>query len=264
MIVADENFFAFGLGYVARHAGAGTGTSSRAGGIAFDAVNAQTLAPYRHVLISVPPNADGDPVLTRYGDLLAAQDITCVVYLSTTGVYGDTGGAWVDETSLCNPSEPRSQWRLSAERAWQDWARVHHKPLFIMRLSGIYGPGRNVLDDLRAGRARRILKPGHVFGRIHADDIARAIHLAFAQPDKAGVYNLTDDEPAPSDKVVEYGAQLLGLAPPPAVPWTDADLSPMARSFYAACRRVRNDKIKQELGLVLRYPTYREGLRALL
>ncbi|SLN23518.1 SDR family oxidoreductase [Oceanibacterium hippocampi] len=223
------------------------------------------LAGYSHLLLSIPPVAEGDPVLDAYGDSLAGlPDVSWVGYLSTTGVYGDTGGAWVDETAPCDPGPGRSLRRLEAETAWRDFHRRLGLPVHVFRLAGIYGPGRNQLESLRNGTAKRIEKPGQVFSRIHVDDIAEVLEASIARPDPGAVYNVCDDEPAPPGEVIVYAASLLGLEPPPAIPFEAADLSPMARSFYADNRRVRNTRIRKELCVDLRYPTYREGLKALL
>jgi nucleoside-diphosphate-sugar epimerase len=212
-----------------------------------------------HLLSSVPPDAEGDPVLRAHGDAIARLRPAWIGYLSTTGVYGDHAGDWVDEATPPTPGEPRSRRRLAAEREWQALA----PPAHIFRLAGIYGPGRSAIDQLRAGTAKRVVKPGHLFSRIHVDDIAGVLAASIARPDPGAIYNLCDDAPAQSDVVVAYAAELLGIAPPPAVPYEQAELTPMARSFYAERRRVRNERIKRELGVSLRYPTYREGLRAI-
>ena len=265
----------FGLGYcgraVARAAAAGfrvLGTT-RAGGegsLPF-AEAAPALAAATHLLITAAPDEGGDPVLARYGaEIAAAPRLRWIGYLSSTGVYGDHAGAFVDEATPPRPAAPRARRRVAAERAWQDFAGRSAVDLF--RLAGIYGPGRSVLDDLRAGRARRIIKPGQVFSRIHRDDIARAVLAAMANAPARGarVFNLADDEPAASAEVIAEAARLLGLAPPPEIPFAAAapGMSPMARSFWAENRRVRNDITKEALGLAWRYPSYREGLAAIL
>lgn len=217
-----------------------------------------------HLLLSAPPGADGDPLLVHHrADLVAAPHLRWIGYLSTIGVYGDHDGAWVDESTPPKPVSPRSRWRLDAERAWAAFADARTLPLGVFRLAGIYGPGRNALKRLEAGVERRIDKPGQVFNRIHVEDIAAAVDAAIAR-NTAGTFNVTDDEPAPPQDVIGFAAELLGVAPPPLVAWREAELSPMARSFYAESKRVRNARMKDVLGLTLRYPTYREGLRALI
>lgn len=214
-----------------------------------------------HLLISAPPEAEGDPVLAALGDAIAGlSGIAWIGYLSTTGVYGDRRGGWVSEDDAPNPGEARSTSRLAAERAWLAFGDTQDAPVHIFRLAGIYGPGRNALDRLRAGTARRIVKPGQVFSRVHVEDVAKVLQASIARPQTGRVYNIADDEPASQEEVVAFAAGLLGIAPPPEEPFESAELSPLARSFYSECRRVRNDRIKQELGVVLRYPTYREGL----
>jgi nucleoside-diphosphate-sugar epimerase len=266
------SLFCFGLGYSAEAlarrllaqgwavAGSTRDAARRARliglGIAvLDAPSADTT----HVLSSVPPDAAGDPVLRAHGAALARLNLAWIGYLSTTGVYGDHGGDWVDEATAPKPGEPRSQRRLLAEQAWQALAPSAH----VFRLAGIYGPGRSAIDQLRNGTAKRVVKPGHLFSRIHVDDIALVLEASIARPNAGAAYNLCDDEPEQSDVVVAHAAQLLGIAPPPAVAYEQAELTPMARSFYAERRRVRNERIKRELGVALRYPTYREGLRAI-
>lgn len=214
-----------------------------------------------HLLTSVAPDDDGDPVIAEAGRALRdARDLEWVGYLSTTGVYGDTGGDWVDETSPLRPSTDRGKARVAAEHAW----RSLNLPLHIFRLAGIYGPGRGPFQKVRNGTARRIIKEGQVFSRIHVDDIAQVLAASIRRPDPGAIYNVCDDDPAPPQDVIAHAAKLLGLPPPPAVPFAEADLSPMARSFYAESKRVRNDRIKDELGVDLMYPTYRKGLAALL
>jgi len=217
------------------------------------------------LLISAPPGEAGDPVLACLADAIARGSVRTIVYLSTIGVYGDSGGAWVDEETPPKPSSPRSIARLAAEQAWRRFGAANGKAVAVLRLAGIYGPGRNALVTLAAGMARRIVKPGQVFNRIHVTDIARAIDACFAQG-AAGVFNLADDEPAPPQDVVAFAAELMGKSPLPEIPFEEAraSMGAMAQSFYADNRRVRNDKVKQALGVRLAYPTYREGLRALL
>ncbi len=218
------------------------------------------LAQADYLLISAGPALDGDPVLEALADVLAKATFKWVGYLSTTSVYGDHQGAWVDETTPLNPSTARGQSRAEAEGAWQ----ATGLPLHIFRLAGIYGPGRGPFSKVRKGTARRILKEGQVFSRIHVDDIASALVASISQPNPGGIYNLCDDDPAPPQDVIAYAAELLGLPPPPEVHFEEAELSAMARSFYAENKRVRNARLKAELGVQLRYPSYRDGLPALL
>lgn len=218
-----------------------------------------------HILHSIPPDAAGDPVLDRYGAALAGlRDLQWFGYLSTTGVYGDRGGDWVDEASELRPSGERGRRRVAAEQGWRALYETHGLALHVFRLAGIYGPGRSALDTVRGPGARRIVKPGQVFSRIHVDDIVQVLRASIARPDPGAVYNLCDDDPAPPWEVIEYAAALLGLPPPPAVPFEQAQMSEMARSFYDDNKRVRNDRIKTELGVMLRHADYRAGLRALL
>ncbi|WP_395021498.1 SDR family oxidoreductase [Dongia sp.] len=223
---------------------------------------AQRLAGVTHLLSSVPPGAAGDPVLQAHGATLAeaAPRLKWIGYLSTTGVYGDRQGGWVDEQSPLTPSGERGQRRLDAETAWL----ALPQPAHLFRLAGIYGPGRSVLDTIRAGKARRVLKPGQVFSRIHRDDIVQILLASFAHPNPGAAYNACDDDAADPAEVTAYACKLLNVAPPPEVPFAEAALSPMARSFYDDNKRVRNDRIKRELGVTLKYPDYRAGLTALL
>jgi nucleoside-diphosphate-sugar epimerase len=215
------------------------------------------------VLISVPPDDQGD-VFAR--QLTARPNrLRWIGYLSTTGVYGDTGGAWVDETAPPNPSNARGKRRVLAESQWLGFGRQHGIATQVFRLPGIYGPGRSALDDVRAGKARRIDKPGQVFSRIHVEDIAATLMASLERPNGGAIYNVADDLPAPSADVVAYACELLDTEPPPLIPYAEieASLSPMGREFYADTRRVKNERIKRELGVTLIYPTYREGLRAI-
>jgi len=216
------------------------------------------LSGLTHVLSTVPPGTEGDPVLAAHGSALRAARLQWTGYLSTTGVYGDSGGAWVDETTPPRPGVERSRRRLAAEGDWR--ALGAH----VFRLAGIYGPGRSAFDQLRAGRAHRYDKPGQVFGRVHVEDVAGAVEASIARPCPGAIYNVCDDEPAPPQDVIAEAAALLGMAPPPLEPFDTAKLSPMAASFYEENRRVRNDLIKRELGFRPAFPTYREGLRAIL
>jgi nucleoside-diphosphate-sugar epimerase len=213
-----------------------------------------------HVVVSIPPDADGDLALRHHAaDLDAASGLEWLCYYSTVGVYGDFGGAWIDEQAPARPVNPRSLWRVEAEQAWREYAAKRGVPLLILRLAGIYGPGRSSFDKLREGTARRIVKPGQVFNRIHVEDIGRVTALA-AERRLAGTYNLADNEPAPPQDLVEYAARRMGVPVPPDVPFEAADMTPMARSFYADNKRVSNAAIRQALGIELLYPTYRAGL----
>ncbi len=224
------------------------------------------LSGVTHVLSSVPPDADGDPVLNAHGEALERLGgVAWVGYLSSTGVYGDTGGRRVDESSPVNPNSERTRWRADAERAWLELGRRSGLPVHVFRLAGIYGPGRSALDQVRSGRARRIDKPGHRFSRIHVADIANVLLASIRRPDAGAVYNVCDDEPAAAADVTAYACELLELEPPALVPFEEAtkDMSPMALSFWADDRIVDNRRIREELGVELDYPTYREGLRAI-
>lgn len=226
---------------------------------------AEVLAGTTHLLVSVPPDAAGDPVIDLHGDAIGRmQELAWAGYLSTTGVYGDHAGGWVDEDTPRTPGGARGRRRVAAEDAWLALWRRFGTPVHLFRLAGIYGPGRNALETVRAGKARRVVKPGQVFGRIHRDDIVQALTASMAAPDPGAAYNLCDDEAAPPQDVIAYACRLLGREPPPEVPFAEADLSPMARSFYADNKRVSNRRMKQELGVSLKWPTYREGLRGLL
>ena len=224
------------------------------------------LARATHILISAGPNETGDPVLTEARDAISkvAGSKTWLGYLSTTGVYGDHAGGWVDETTPLTPSTERGRARVKAEAAWQDLAKATGAPLHIFRLAGIYGPDRGPFAKVRNGTARRIIKQGQVFSRIHVEDIAQVLLASMQAPKAGAIYNLCDDNAAPPEDVIAYAAELLGLPIPPAIKFEEADLSPMARSFYAESKRVRNTRIKEELGVTLRYPDYKTGLRALL
>lgn len=217
------------------------------------------------VLASVPPDENGDPVLVALGDMLAqARHLQSIVYLSTVGVYGDCGGEWVDEETLPKPGSTRSRHRLAAERGWEDIGARCGAAVAILRLAGIYGPGQNALVQIARGKARRIVKAGQIFNRIHVADIAQAIDAAFSRK-ASGIFNVADDEPsAPGDPIV-FAAALTETQSPPEIPFEQAAplMTPMALSFWQECRRVRNDKLKRTLGVTLRYPTYREGLKAL-
>lgn len=221
------------------------------------------LAGSDALLVSVPPDRDGDPVLRRFRADIARSRIGWIGYLSTIGVYGDHAGAWIDEATPAIPKSARSRERLAVEDAWLALGAETGKAVQVFRLSGIYGPGRNPIAKLRDGRAQRIVKAGQVFNRIHIDDIAATLLASLDRPRNGAVYNVTDDEPAAPQTVTEYAAALTGLPLPPEVDFETADLSPMARSFYGENKRVRNRLIREELGVELAYPTYREGLDAL-
>jgi nucleoside-diphosphate-sugar epimerase len=248
------------------------------------------LARATHVLVSIPPDDHGDPVLDLCGEHLrgraglagggapadnqlrgraglagggAPAEMKWLGYLSTTGVYGDRSGAMVDETAPLAPTGERGQRRVAAEAGWRTLWHEHDLPVHVFRLAGIYGPGRNSLDALREGSARRIRKPGHVFSRIHVDDVVQVLRASIARPEPGAVYNVADDHPAPSEDVVAYAAELLGVPAPAPVDFAAAELSAMARSFYADNKRVSNRLIKERLGVTLRYPSYRDGLKAL-
>lgn len=289
--VMDQRFprlFCFGLGYVGsamarerRAAGwhaAGTVrdpahvASAQAGGVAVHRFAADAeldpaaLAGATHILSTVPPEGARDPVLAALSQaIIALPALRWVGYISSTGVYGNRDGAWVDEESATDPSGPRGRHRLLAEEAWRDLWRHRGVPVHVFRVAGIYGPGRSALDLVRAGKARRIVKPGQFFSRVHRDDIVAVLGASIAQPSPGAVYNVADDRPAPPDEVIAHAATLLGIAPPPAEPYEEAaaSLSPMARAFYADNRRIANGRIKRELGVRLRYPSYREGLAAI-
>jgi nucleoside-diphosphate-sugar epimerase len=245
--------------------------SSRFQAIVFDG-RTVTNELYRAVkeadasLVSAPPDENGDPVLNVLTDeVINAADLRSIVYLSTIGVYGDCGGAWVDESTEARPGSVRGRARLAAEQAWQQLGERRGASVGILRLAGIYGPGQNALLQVASGKARRIVKPGQIFNRIHVGDIAQAIDAAFTRG-ASGIFNVADDEPSPAGEPMTFAAQLLGVAPPPEVSFESAaaTMSPMALSFWQECRRVHNNALKHTLGVRLLYPTYREGLRALL
>lgn len=279
--------FVFGLGYTAGHyvrrttrwpaIGGTVRTADKARDLAaagfkallFDGETADPaiepmLAEAEALLVSVQPGPQGDPVLARFGGAIrAAPRLRTIAYLSTVGVYGDHGGAWIDEATPPLARSERGRARVAVEAAWLALGTASGPSVSVLRLAGIYGPGRNALADLAAGEARRIVKPGQVFNRIHVADIGRAIEAAFARTGGSGIWNVADDEPAPAPAVIDYAAGLLGMEPPPPVPFEQAQLSPMARSFYAANRRIGNAALKRDLGVQLAYPTFREGLDAL-
>lgn len=216
-----------------------------------------------HLLISAGPDGAGDPVLARHRDAITriAPRLDWVGYLSTTGVYGDHQGGWVDEETPLTPSTRRGRMRVEAE---EQWRAVPGLPLHVFRLAGIYGPGRGPFEKVRDGTARRIIKPGQVFSRIHVEDIAQVLEASMLRPDPGAIYNLCDDDPAPPQDVIAHAAELLGLPLPEEIAYESAEMTEMARSFYAESKRVSNRRIKEDLGVRLLYPDYRKGLRALL
>ncbi|WP_199090675.1 SDR family oxidoreductase [Bosea sp. ASV33] len=234
------------------------------GGFAVSSALAKAVAEADAVLVSVQPAEDGDPALGPLrAALMGAPNLRWIGYLSTIGVYGDQGGAWIDEAMPPAPTNARTRQRVEIEEAWLQLGLDSGKPVQIFRLSGIYGPGRNAITKLRAGTANRLVKPGQVFNRIHVDDIAGVLMASLAQPRQGAIYNVTDDEPAPPQDVITLAAELTGLTPPPEVPFEQAKLSPMAASFYGESKRVSNALVKREFGYAFRYPTYREALRDL-
>jgi nucleoside-diphosphate-sugar epimerase len=277
--------FCFGLGYSAEALarrltteGYAIGGTSRSGGrtahgfetLLFDGTRpgarvAEALSQATHVVVSIAPGEAGDPALLHHAeDIARAASLRWIGYLSTIGVYGDTGGAWIDEESPARPGSERAKRRVEAECTWADFGERTGKRVQIFRLGGIYGPGRSAFDDLRAGSARRIVKPGQVFNRIHVEDIANVLAAAAGGRGDQHLYNVVDDEPGPPQDVVAFAAGLLGVPPPSEVPFERAELSPMGRSFYSENRRVRNTRLKDDLGVRLAYPSYREGLAAVL
>jgi hypothetical protein len=288
--VADMNVFVFGLGYSSLAAARAIHTSIGAdvpiAGTTRTADSAEQLADtsYRvhlfdgdqsgqtlsadlsqatHIVVSIPPDEKGDPVLRLHrADLEATPHLRWMGYYSTVGVYGDFGGQWIDEDAPTRPINPRSKRRVEVEQQWRAVAAARGVPLAIFRLAGIYGPGRSTFDKLRAGDARRIVKPNQVFNRIHVEDIGRITMLA-AKARLQGTFNVADDEPAPPQDLVTHAAAMIGVAPPPEVAFETAQMSPMARSFYSDNKRVSNARIKRALGIELLYPTYREGLAAI-
>lgn len=280
--------FVFGLGYsaaffaqrqIARgHPVAGTVRSpAKASAVAELGIKARVFGPNERdheiemdiaacdaLLVSVPPDADGDPVLRAYArQIAAAPSLRWIGYLSTIGVYGDHGGEWIDEQTPVNPTNERSRRRAEAEREWLALGINDNASVQIFRLAGIYGPGRNQLVQVAQGTARRVIKPGQVFNRIHVEDIAQVLKASIERPRHRAIYNVTDNEPAPPQEVVSFAAELCGRTPPPDIRLEDAALTQMGRSFYDENKRVRNSLIREELGVKLRYPTYREGLTAL-
>ncbi|MET7243043.1 SDR family oxidoreductase [Methylobacterium sp. EM32] len=277
------NLFVFGLGYTAGHfvsrerARFTDVTATRQAPAAIDGVTLRVFSPDATdphiaddlgradaILVSIPPDSGADPVLSTFADAIAAGPARWIGYLSTIGVYGDQGGGWIDEATPPAPTHQRTRDRVAAEESWLALGARTGKAVQVFRLSGIYGPGRNAFEKLRQGKAQRIVKPGQVFNRIHVDDIATTLAASLDRPRPGAIYNVTDDEPAPPQDVTAFAAALAGLPLPPAVDFDTADLSPMARSFYGENKRVRNRLIREELGVDLAYPTYREGLRGVM
>lgn len=285
-----KSLFCFGLGYSAQAIAArlvpepggwevcATSTSSNGveriaalgyGAHYFDGASpgvtvSHALATATHAVVSAPPGSSGDPVLAHHArDIADSPTLGFIAYLSTIGVYGDWQGQWVDEESELRPRSERSQRRAAAERAWLDLGKETCKTVLILRLAGIYGPGSNAIENVLAGTARRIIKPGQVFNRIHRDDIAGIVAAAIHGKPRHAVYNVTDDEPAPPQDVVAYAAELLGRPVPADIAFEDAALSPMGASFYAENKRASNARAKGDLSWRLAYPTYREGLAAI-
>jgi NAD dependent epimerase/dehydratase family enzyme len=234
-------------------------------GVVFDELKS-IPADVTHIVTSVPPDADGDPVLRKFGQELQtrATHFQWLAYLSTTGVYGDHEGAWVNEDTPLTPNTERGHRRLSAEKAWMRLHYYNALPVHIFRLAGIYGPGRNALESLKDGSAKRVIRQGQIFSRIHVDDIAGILAASMSKPNHGRAYNVADNEPCPPQDVISYGAELLEITPPPEIPFEQAELSPMARSFYMDSKRVSNDRVKEELGYQFLYPDYKTGLKSLL
>lgn len=218
-----------------------------------------------HLLISTPPGNEGDPAFLMHAkDIINLPQLKWIGYLSSTSVYGDRDGEWVDETTEVRPNSQRGSRRVKAEDQWLSLFHDHNLPVHIFRLAGIYGPGRSAIDSIRAGYAQRIHKPGHKFSRIHVEDIARIIYQSMINPLPGQIYNLCDDEAAASHEVIDYACEILGVDPLPLIPYAEADMSPMARSFYSDNKRVKNDKVKKDLNLQLLYPDFKSGLDACL
>ena len=225
----------------------------------------EAISRSTHLLITIPPQPSGDIVLNNFStEISRARHLRWIGYISSTGVYGDNQGAWVDESSPLRATSNRNRQRIEVESAWFKIGRDHDLPVMIFRCVGIYGPGRNLLVSVRQGRARRIDKPGLVFSRIHSDDLAQTLEASIKNPQPGEVYNVSDDYPSPPAEAVEYACSLLGVEPPTLEPYEKADLSPTARGFYTTNKRISNKKIKQELGVNLQYPDYRYGLKSLI
>ncbi len=275
-IFKTGSLFCFGLGYVAQHLfatlnqeGIRTQGTHRIGPLGFDgnSRNSQLIPAIQeasHILISIPPNDDGDQVLAHYADVLREATPSWIGYLSSTSIYGDHQGAWVDETSHCHPTSPNGKARLIAEQQWIESFHSVGLPIHIFRLSGIYGLGRSVFDTLKNGTAQNIIKQNHVFSRIHVDDIVKTLLTSIENPMPGEIYNVSDDLPASSSDVLSYACQISGLPCPEPVAFEKAILSPMGKGFYKDHKRVSNHKVKEKLGLTLAYPSYREGLQSIL
>ncbi len=284
----NNHLFCFGFGYTAGHLArrlassgdwqiSGTATTPAGrdqiladgysgylfAGDDYDPLIEAALATATHIVMSAPPGDQGDPALSVYAAPMGNSPAEWIGYLSTVGVYGDRQGDWVDEDTAPKPGSARTARRVAAEQQWLALGQSTSKRAEIFRLSGIYGPGRSAIDSVRDGSARRVIKPGQVFNRIHVEDIAATLAAAVDRATGHAIFNVTDDEPAPPQDVISYAAGLVGLPVPPDVAYEHATMSPMGRSFYEENRRVRNDRIKSALGVQLRFPTYREGLSAL-
>lgn len=286
----DKHLFCFGYGYSCEHLGhvlersgqwkiSGTTRDSdkkcnlREHGIHahifdYDMPLADPLYMLRnvtHLVISTPPDDEGDPVFNTHGHEIAQlENLQWIGYLSTTGAYGDQNGGWVDETTPTRPTTKRGSRRLKAEEQWLSLHEHYGLPVHIFRLAGIYGPGRSALDSVRSGIARRINKPGHAFSRIHVEDIVQVLIASMTHPKGGEIYNVCDDHPAPSHEVISYACEMLGIEPPPLLPYDKVDMAPITQSFYADNKRVHNDKIKNDLGVDLLFSDYKKGLQACL
>ncbi len=222
------------------------------------------LSKATHLLVSIPPQPSGDVVLQKFSSQIAeCKNLQWIGYISSTGVYGDTQGKWVDESSPLQPVTELNERRVEAENGWLDMVKENGCPVMVFRCVAIYGPGRNLLISVKQGRARRIEKPGLVFSRIHVEDLAQTLEASIKNPRPGEIYNVSDDEPSPPSEAVEYACKLLNIAPPPLIPFESADLSEIARGFYLTCKRVDNKKIKEELGVKLKYPNNKSGLDAI-
>ncbi len=286
-MTADKTIFCFGYGYTAARLAArlrnddwriaGTTThEDKANAMQAESIethiwkgerlNPAALEGKSAVLVSTPPGEDGCPVLQGASDALAVQSkgVDWIGYLSSNSVYGDHGGAWVTEETRPAPATVRAKRRNTAETQWRRFADTSNLPLIIFRLPGIYGPGRSALDAVRKGNAKRIDKPGHIINRAHVDDIVGVLTVSMEQPKTHDIYNVADDEPAPTHEVIAYASGLLGVEPPPLTPLEQAGLSDIAKSFYSECKRISNARVKEALSIRLKYPTYREGLEAIL